>query len=883
MAQQEPRLDDLVPSSEAEEAAAEQAPGLLGVQSISVAPDGSAWAVHRDGTLFQYAQPESRWHEAGLGLALSQVAAVDLNTLWGLDSAGGIHRLRHSDDGWSRTQVSGKLSWISASGDGTAWGVTSAGDIHRLDGESSWSPVALPPQAGAAVRVSVADDTVLAVTAAGDVLKHADDGTWTPIGAGFTHVSALPGGAAYALDGHGCLCLYVESWIPMSGRAVDLSAASPDDLWIIDDEGAPVHRMRPGGWGEHGHTTGRITVMWDAEDPFDERKSTHLWIVNRGAALAGTSAGELGRRVAELVRPFTGKNGESFHDNLCQGLYDADFKDEYNGPALLGQPTYASHFYDPTTGHGWYRDDLPTAVDLGVIFFYQAADQYRAGFLDKAGYSLGLALHFLTDLTQPMHSSNFSALSLPPLYHGVFEELALLVQAPLSAPASYVSADLGGDPARHLIAAARNSREHMDAIRLTGTYFRYEDLVKAAQPVAYRYQPILLREAVQVVAHFLVAWMRVAIGEPGWNSADQGTPNTGRVAFGMGAIPIREKDAQSSHPIAFVRGDDGHLWINWLGPAGWKWVDQGPASISAPLGALSLHDTREDRPYVFYKGYDGRLRVHWWDGSKWRWNDQGTPPGTGVADGLGTIALAPSPREGVQPYVALRGTDGGAWLHWWSNPILRWTWTPLGHPPGTAISSGLGVLAVTDHVSGHQHLNLYVLGTDGQLWLNESLRTGADPVWTNLGKPSSGRSIIGQAGTVTVQDGAGKPHRPYVFVVTDDGHLWVNWRNGDKNIWSDQGMPNNDPIAYGLGAVTVQETPGGAQNPQVFVTDALGSVWCDQWDGSQWHWVEHGTLSASGVTGPVGVFVTQESPTAPQRPHLFVLNQDGHLITHWYE
>jgi hypothetical protein len=48
---------------------------------------------------------------------------------------------------------------------------------------------------------------------------------------------------------------------------------------------------------------------------------------------------------------------------------------------------------------------------------------------DDRCYDLGLALHYLTDITQPMHASSFDAFKIPTMLHAVFEEYVPTIQA----------------------------------------------------------------------------------------------------------------------------------------------------------------------------------------------------------------------------------------------------------------------------------------------------------------------------------------------------------------------------------------------------------------------------------------------------------------------
>ena len=54
----------------------------------------------------------------------------------------------------------------------------------------------------------------------------------------------------------------------------------------------------------------------------------------------------------------------------------------------------------------WRDHAKPTALTRGRELFNSAIAAYRVGRLDLAGYALGVSLHFLTDLDQPMHAVN---------------------------------------------------------------------------------------------------------------------------------------------------------------------------------------------------------------------------------------------------------------------------------------------------------------------------------------------------------------------------------------------------------------------------------------------------------------------------------------------
>ena len=133
--------------------------------------------------------------------------------------------------------------------------------------------------------------------------------------------------------------------------------------------------------------------------------------------------------------------GTDFSDALRQGLKDADHKDPWRGTFALLSYMYNDHFYDPETQLN-YMGQKSSAVTEGRRYFnlsvYEAMRILKLGaratpaLYARAGYYLGLSLHFLTDLTQPMHAANFAnvfaqsypAPNVDDLRHKGFEEYA---------------------------------------------------------------------------------------------------------------------------------------------------------------------------------------------------------------------------------------------------------------------------------------------------------------------------------------------------------------------------------------------------------------------------------------------------------------------------
>lgn len=96
---------------------------------------------------------------------------------------------------------------------------------------------------------------------------------------------------------------------------------------------------------------------------------------------------------------------------IAEGLKGADYWPEWM-PLIPPWALYYYHFYNPDTGRsfGWPERWLKEhAVSKGAETFDASVRLYREGRHrhDEAFLRLGLSLHYLTDLCQPMHAANF--------------------------------------------------------------------------------------------------------------------------------------------------------------------------------------------------------------------------------------------------------------------------------------------------------------------------------------------------------------------------------------------------------------------------------------------------------------------------------------------
>ena len=200
----------------------------------------------------------------------------------------------------------------------------------------------------------------------------------------------------------------------------------------------PARRQTDDGDGSDRRRGERTEAQWDAESVDNEHASTHLWIVNRGIDLLAKHADELpiAKRAVELL------NTPSCRSNWQQGLLDADFKAVYNNgrsdlqlnasdvEVALSGATWESHFYDADTGKNYKGATSPTALTEAESHIQRSMEDGGRLAADnaKSCYELGLAFHYFTDLTQPMHASNFTAVDRPAKLHSNLEGYALEIQ-----------------------------------------------------------------------------------------------------------------------------------------------------------------------------------------------------------------------------------------------------------------------------------------------------------------------------------------------------------------------------------------------------------------------------------------------------------------------
>lgn len=415
--------------------------------------------------------------------------------------------------------TNGAASLISSADDGDTWAIRADRTVIRWDG-SQWNDIP-----GLTLdQIAVSHGQLQWALGVGPLpqqqtvlLTRSNEGAWVfaanpPEATDIIQIATNAAGDLVCVTADNRVFEYVDegsTWVQLGGndlRVEGICIRDPNNTWIIDTN-QQVQAVGP--LLNPSCNPGRL--QWDTEDVWDETKSTHLYIVNRAAQLVSTSSLQgLDTFVKDQLQPFTGKDQAGpFRQGLCQGIYDADFLPAFNNPNWLTQPTWKSHFYDPASGENYMGETEPTALSNGTSFLQNSVSQFQPGPPDfyAAGYQLGLALHYFTDLTQPMHAANYTYLSSFPFgYHTDFEVYVMAQQAAVT-PQPTVTGFMPGTvkdiSTQFTSTAAYFKQQYFPPVEQAHMYFNWKWLPAQWQAAVLPLIPTILGDAVNATAQLL--------------------------------------------------------------------------------------------------------------------------------------------------------------------------------------------------------------------------------------------------------------------------------------------------------------------------------------------------------------------------------------------
>ncbi|WFE27358.1 hypothetical protein O7623_29740 [Solwaraspora sp. WMMD791] len=239
---------------------------------------------------------------------------------------------------------------------------------------------------------------------------------------------------------------------------------------------------------------------------------------------------------------------------------------------------------------------------------------------------------------------------------------------------------------------------------------------------------------------------------------------------------------------------------------------------------------------------------------------------------VGAVTVTDTPTAVQRPYVfsIVGGNLHATWSSGAGTADPGWTWTTIG-APGTRVVDGADVITVQTSPGGPTRPYVFVRTDDGRLWLASGM--GSVWNWRDLGTPP-GTTVMRTVGAVAVRDGVGAAQRPYVFVTGWDGRLWLAWWDGARWRWDDRGTPAVDAFTsigqeQVVGVALRRASATSAEHPQAFLLDRHGDLWRHGWHGSGWAWTNHGTPQDRPLAYGVAA-VTTSAADGASRPYAYV-------------
>jgi hypothetical protein len=234
-------------------------------------------------------------------------------------------------------------------------------------------------------------------------------------------------------------------------------------------------------------------------------------------------------------------------------------------------------------------------------------------------------------------------------------------------------------------------------------------------------------------------------------------------------------------------------------------------------------------------------------------------------------------KEGASPqriYAFGLGANNHLRVTYWTG--TQWESADQGLPSGTGIQSLPGT---TSYFDGAQRIDVFCLGGNGHVHAN--YWNGSQWNWADLGKPS-GTSPESTPEVITYSEAGLR--RIIGFVMSQNNHLHAIYYNGTQWNWSDQGMPPATMVWSPAAVVTY--FAAGQQHVDAFIVGQNNHIYRNNWNGTQWQWVDQGSPPGTTVTG-LGIFKTPPDAVTYldggiRRIYAFVAGANGHLLVNYW-
>jgi len=438
-----------------------------------------------------------------------------------------------------------------------------------------------------------------------------------------------------------------------------------------------------------------------------------------------------------------------FRDAVYEGIWAADYKDPYNNfgkiPFYEG-PFWTSHFWNPATGTNYGQENLVMRLVSGAIKEFdknaltaalynldlavQMHDWWTGGtrtqvVLMRMGYHLGIALHYVTDLTQPMHAANFTnvwgfqgsvSFNKDDKRHSAFEGLADKLLDPSRSERATLLQDAA--VARMVFQDGLQALIESTAKDANGVFLTMKPVLENMKPneafpeaAGLRALQAALPRGQRNTALVLQQWVRQSRGQGRGLRSD------------WMAVSERKDASGTRRPCMFYRRDaDLHPVFRFLEGSEWR-EDPNPAfaefagtGINAATAFAAAYDEgATDHPALFVANSEGQLFYVNAAGSPRQWTKSGPLLGAGVQRVAGSIVSTYDERYGT-PSAFFRSWDGVLHYVCWDKQRSAFAVYPFADQPrvGGAIcavwdpaDSGLG--------DGKGHIAVCYVRGDGAL------------------------------------------------------------------------------------------------------------------------------------------------------------------------
>jgi hypothetical protein len=272
--------------------------------------------------------------------------------------------------------------------------------------------------------------------------------------------------------------------------------------------------------------------------------------------------------------------------------------------------------------------------------------------------------------------------------------------------------------------------------------------------------------------------------------------------------------------------------------------------------------------YAFARESDGHLHVAATGGSSTTWQDVGQPAATVTVAG-DPSAVVYSPNNELDAFV--RGSDNHLWRAYSFNGST-WNWADLTAQPGGVTVAGKSSAVFYSASNGMYD---FVQGTNGHLYMAYYLPSSGWN-WQDHTAMAGGVSVANDPSAVYCSSNNGL----YAFVQGTNGHLALNYYIPALGWhWQDHGTP---PAT----GVTIAGAPGAVANSAgtqvyAFAQGSDGHLYLNYCLSGSWYWQDHGTPnpSAPNVTVASAPSAVVYSPNSEM--DVFVRGSDGHLYQNY--